>query len=41
VRPDLPESLGAVIERALAKRPRERQDSAGQLARDALEALRA
>lgn len=35
VRPDLPEALGQVVSRALAKDPLERYASAGQLGRDA------
>jgi CheY-like chemotaxis protein len=39
VNPDLPPGLGKVLQRALAKRPEDRQPSAGGLARDAVEAL--
>ena len=40
-RPDLPPALGAVIERSLAKDPDERQQTAGEFAREAQEALAA
>ena len=40
-RPDLPPALGDVIERALAKDPDERQQTAGEFAREAQEALAA
>jgi serine/threonine protein kinase len=40
VNPDLPPELESVIERALAKQPDARQRSAGELAREALSALR-
>jgi uncharacterized protein YraI len=39
-RPDLPVAIGAVIERALAKQPADRYDSAGQLADDFAWAIR-
>jgi hypothetical protein len=38
-RPDLPPALGPVIERALSKQPEERQQTAGDFAREAQEAL--
>jgi DNA-binding NarL/FixJ family response regulator len=37
--PELPSGLGAVLDRALAKRPEDRQPSAAELARQALAAL--
>jgi YVTN family beta-propeller protein len=40
-RPDLPPGLGPVIERALSKQPDERQQTAGDFAREAQEALTA
>ena len=40
-RPDLPPALGAVVERALSKQPDERQQTAGEFAREAQEALAA
>ena len=39
VRPELPPSLGDAVERALAKRPDDRQQTAGELAREALAAV--
>jgi serine/threonine-protein kinase len=39
VRPDLPPDLAGVLARALAKRPTDRQQSAGQLGREALAAV--
>jgi CheY-like chemotaxis protein len=39
VRPDLPAALEDVVGRALSKRPADRQQSAGELAREALEAI--
>jgi DNA-binding NarL/FixJ family response regulator len=39
VRPDLPPSLGDAVERALAKAPADRQQTAGELAREMLAAL--
>ena len=39
VRPDLPRGLGVVLDRALAKRPDDRQPSAAELARQALAAV--
>jgi DNA-binding NarL/FixJ family response regulator len=39
IRPDLPKSLESVLGRALAKAPAERHQSAGELARDAADAL--
>jgi CheY-like chemotaxis protein len=39
VRPELPPSLGEAVERALAKAPLDRQQTAGELARDALAAV--
>jgi serine/threonine-protein kinase len=39
VRPDLPEALGEVLARALAKDPADRQQSAGELGRDARAAV--
>ena len=39
VRPDLPAVLGTVLWRALAKDPGDRQQSAGELGRDALAAV--
>ena len=41
VRPDLPPSLGDAVERALAKAPGDRQQTAGELAREALAAVAA
>jgi YVTN family beta-propeller protein len=40
-RPDLPPALGPVVERALSKSPDERQQTTGELAREAQEALTA
>jgi serine/threonine protein kinase len=40
IAPDLPGGLQAVLDRALAKDPDTRQQSAGELARGALDALR-
>ena len=39
--PGLPPALGEVVERALAKQPGERQQTAGEFAREAAEALAA
>ncbi len=39
LRPELPPSLGDAVERALAKAPGDRQQTAGELAREALAAL--
>jgi hypothetical protein len=39
VRPGLPPVLGTVLARALAKDPRERPQSAGELGREALAAV--
>ena len=39
VRPELPPSLGDAVERALAKAPGDRQQTAGELAREALAAV--
>ena len=41
LRPELPPSLGDAVERALAKAPGDRQQTAGELAREALAALAA
>ena len=41
VRPELPPSLGDAVERALAKAPGDRQQTAGELAREALAAIAA
>ena len=41
VRPELPPSLGDAVERALAKAPGDRQQTAGELAREALAAVAA
>lgn len=40
IRPELPAGLGEALARALAKDPRDRQPSAGQLAREALTGLK-
>jgi hypothetical protein len=37
--PELPRGLGVVLDRALAKRPDDRQPSAAELARQAMAAL--
>ena len=39
LRPELPPSLGDAVERALAKAPGDRQQTAGELAREALAAV--
>ena len=41
VRPELPPSLGDTVERALAKAPEDRQQTAAELAREMLAALAA
>ena len=39
IRPELPASLGDAVERALAKLPGDRQQTAGELAHEALAAV--